>query len=58
MKQVMSAEKKNAWDKVLFWARRLSYNQAGNHPEWRTNYEEAKKRLEEIKARESAERRK
>ena len=45
----MNPEKKRAWDEVLFWAKRLSYKQAENHPEWRTKYEEAKKRLEELK---------
>lgn len=45
----MNPEKKRAWDEVLFWEKRLSYKQAENHPEWRTKYEEAKKRLEELK---------
>lgn len=47
----MNPELKRAWDEVLFWARRLSYKQADNHPEWREKYEAAKKRLEELKAR-------
>lgn len=47
----MNPELKRAWDEVLFWARRLSYKQADNYPEWREKYEAAKKRLEELKAR-------
>lgn len=47
----MSPELKRAWDEVLFWARRLSYKSADNHPEWREKYEKAKARLNEIKAR-------
>lgn len=40
---------KRAWDEVLFWAKRLSYKQAENHPEWFENYKEAKSRLNEIR---------
>lgn len=50
-KQVMNPELKAAWDDVLHWARRLSYKQAENHPEWKEEYEKAKKRRDEIKAR-------
>lgn len=57
MKNIFTPEKKRAWDDVLFWARRLSYRAADNHPEWRQKYEEAKRRLKEIEARENAERR-
>lgn len=45
----MNPELKAAWDEVLFWAKRLSYKQADNHPEWRKKYEAAKKRLNELK---------
>lgn len=47
----MNPELNNAWKEVLFWAKRLSYLNADKHPEWRENYEEAKKELAEIKAR-------
>ena len=52
MTAIMSTEKKNAWNNVLFWAKRLSYNSASKHPEWKINYESAKKHLNEIKERE------
>ena len=51
-KTIMSAEKKRAWDEVLFWARRLTSCQADNHPEWKMNYVKAKRKLTEIKERE------
>lgn len=47
--KLFTAQERNARNEVLFWARKLSYKSADNHPEWRTKYEEAKKRLEEIK---------
>lgn len=36
--------------RVLFWARRLSYAQACNHPEWLKNYQEEKAKLDQMKA--------
>lgn len=53
MKKIFSEERRRAWDEVLFWARRLSYKAADYHPEWRQKYEEAKQRLNEIKAAEA-----
>lgn len=50
--KIFSEEKRRAWNEVLFWARRLSYNQADNHPEWEQKYKEAKQRLNEIKEQE------
>lgn len=50
--RIFSAERKKAHQDVLFWARRLSYKQSDNHPEWRTNYENAKRKLAEIKENE------
>lgn len=47
----MNPELKNAWDKVLFWAERLSRNSADKHPEWRVNYENAVKERDEIRER-------
>lgn len=49
----MSPELKAAWDEVLFWAKRLSYKQADNHPEWKEHYEAAKKKRDEIRKNES-----
>ena len=49
MKYKMNPELKHAWDEVLFWARRCSYNAAATHPEWQTKYREAKKKLEQLK---------
>ena len=40
--------------RVLFWARRLSYAQADNHPEWRENYEQEKAKLNQMKAQRDA----
>ena len=37
----MNPEMKKAWDEVLFWAKRCSYKQADNHPEWHEKYKEA-----------------
>ena len=51
----LNPELKNAWDKVLFWSKRLSYASADKHPNWRVEYEKAKKNLEEVKARLEAE---
>lgn len=45
----MNPELKNAWDDVLFWARRLSYKQADNHPEWKQKYEQAVLKRDRIK---------
>lgn len=49
MRELMGSELFDAHQAVLFWAKRLSYKSADIHPEWKTNYENAKKRLEEIK---------
>ena len=55
--KIFTDEKRQAWNDVLFWARRLSYKTAANRPEWREKYEEAKRRLSEItKAEEEARR--
>lgn len=42
MTRIFTAEEKKAWDEVLFWAKRLSYKSADQHPEWRERYEAAK----------------
>lgn len=47
--KIFTEERKRAWNEVLFWARRLSYNQADNHPKWEQKYKEAKQKLSEIK---------
>lgn len=52
----MNPELKQAWDEVLFWAKRLSYKQADNHPEWRQKYEQAKIKKDQIKERLAKER--
>lgn len=50
--RIFTEEKRRAWNEVLFWARRLSYKQADKYPEWQQKYEEAKRRLNEIKEQE------
>ena len=47
----MNPEMKKAWDEVLFWAKRCSYKQADNHPEWHETYKEAKRKLNELKSK-------
>lgn len=50
MKKIFTAEERKAWDDVLFWAKRLSYKSADQHPEWRERYEEAKARKDALMA--------
>lgn len=47
----MEPELKAAWDNVLFWAKRLSYHDAEQHPEWREKYNAAVARRDEIRSR-------
>ena len=47
-KHIFEPEYKQAWDDVLFWAKRLSYRAADYHPEWRENYLKAKAHLKEL----------
>lgn len=42
MKKIFTDEERKAWNEVLFWAKRLSYKSADQHPEWRERYEAAK----------------
>lgn len=46
---MMNRELHEAWQEVLFWAKRLTYHSADRHPEWREKYEKAKKRLNEVR---------
>jgi hypothetical protein len=46
---ILDPRLKSAWDAVLFWSKRMSYNSYKDHPEWRTHYEEAVRRRDEIK---------
>ena len=55
VRPAMNPELKNAWDEVLFWAKRLSYHSADNHPEWKEKYKKAKERLAEVKAKKNKE---
>lgn len=49
MRQIFTEEERKAHKEVLFWAKRLSYASADQHPEWRTRYEEAKAKLASLK---------
>ena len=51
----MNPELKNAWDKVLFWSKRMTYASADKHPEWKEEYEKAKAHRDEVKERLDAE---
>ena len=48
MTKIFTAEERQAWDDVLFWAKRLTYKSADSHPEWRERYEEAKARKDKL----------
>lgn len=52
----MKPELHEAWKEVLFWAKRLSYNSAKNHPEWEDRYADAKENLAKVKKRLAEER--
>lgn len=44
-------EIKEARKKSLFWAKRMCYKSADYHPEWKEEYEKAKKHVEEVEAK-------
>lgn len=50
--RIFSDERRKAHQEILFWAERLSRGCAVNYPDWKQNYEEAKRRLQMIKEKE------